>query len=190
MIKRWSHTYKSVALVSYTFLWNPWGFIFTWNKNVLMAQNFKLQSIKVFLDSWTESVSQDITRVEALLPKATPVAAFSNCHQLASSLWADPRAWSLVFQSKHLIAFLEQPSQPDSLQVLKLALWSVTKKIKRFGPLQNHRINVRSLNFFLGLLKTPKLRQVKQQFQCSPCRLDSCTFFFVYINCNQDEPVA
>ena len=119
MIKRWSHTNKSVALVSYTFLWNPWGFIFTWNKNVLMAQNFKLQSIKVFLDSWTVSVSQEVTRVEALLPKVTPVAAFSNCHQLASALWADPRAWSLVFQSKHLIAFLEQPSQPDSLQVLK-----------------------------------------------------------------------
>ena len=157
MIKRWSHTNKSVALVSYTFLWNPWGFIFTWNKNVLMAQNFKLQSIKVFLDSWTESVSQDITRVEALLPKATPVAAFSNCHQLASSLWADPRAWSLVFQSKHLIAFLEQPSQPDSLQVLKLALCSVTKKIKRFGPLQNHRINVRSLNFFFRSVEDTKI---------------------------------
>ena len=54
----------------------------------------------------------------------------------------------MVFQSKHLIAFLEQPSQADNLQVLKLALCSVTNKIKRFGPLQNHRINVGSLNFF------------------------------------------
>ena len=37
-----------------------------------------------------------------------------------------------------------------------------------------------SNNSFLSLLKMPKLRQVKQQFQCSPCRLGSCTFFFLY----------
>ena len=154
-----------------------WKFHFTWKKSDLLLPDIYKTLNPFWISNWVS-----ITRVVARFPQASlllPLPACRDCQNLETPcIWSHlslfnqpklcrssaPRAWPLILQSKPLIVLWSSlrewlPNDKQGLELgLKLELCLLTNRLKRLYLLRSPKINCVEFKFFLGLLKTPKLR--------------------------------